>query len=415
MKVVLSVRSDMAYQFVTKLVVRKTRFSDVEFREKNATTIKDLEDAIEFFKADLYIVDRQLEDSEGLLLLLDRFHCEYLVIENDIKAITSLINAKYGLPEKEVVLQVEDANDSEPIYYDSPKKELEEARESKIIEKEIIRTQYRSIPSKVIVVGSLFKGAGSTLLATNLARMIGQRGLEVAYIEHPLIKPYMFDYLQIHIKDNPYYDVAREIQQEGIARSVKNSYYQNKVHWHVIDSRKPPLQSFSYENLLVLSHSIPANILIFDISDRWLDPEVQKFLYLANEIFVCIEPDPIKMDWSQYVYDGDTSFREKMTIDFFEKNKDSIDYQFVTMKYNTQIDVKLWNVIQTKKPLGKLSYIPYPDIVEALFKRKLLYDFEDYNEWFEEELKSVLAKIVPKDFLVLDKRKKISLKGLFNK
>src|SRR5690606_14222400 len=75
--------------------------------------------------------------------------------------------------------------------------ELEPIIETQIIEKEVEKITFASIPPKLVLVGSLYSGSGSTTLAINLAKMIASRNVKVAYIEYPGIKPYMFDYLKI--------------------------------------------------------------------------------------------------------------------------------------------------------------------------------------------------------------------------
>ncbi|MEK5105061.1 hypothetical protein MKX83_24270 [Cytobacillus sp. FSL M8-0252] len=404
MKFVFSVRSDMAFNLLKKLIHNEDYLSDVTIREQNAQTIQQLEDAIEFYKADLYIIDRQLEEYEALIKVLRQYNCEYIEIQNDVKAVMPEIRSKYANEEKE--------ENNEEIYYEKNEKRKVIIQE-KIIEKEVIRETYKAIPSKVIVVGSLYKGAGSTILATNLARMIAERGIDVSYVEHPLIKPYMFDYLQIHTQEQEYYDIAREIQTDGLARSKRDEWNQFDVKWHVIDSRKPPLQSFTYENLLVLSHTIQSNVLIVDISDRWLDPEIQKYLYIADFIYLCVEADPIKYDWSLYNHHGD-NHKEKKIMDFLNLEQKISRYDLVNMKYIKGIDVKAWNEMLHRKPLAKLPYIPYEDIQKNIYKSKLLYD-SNYRDIFEENLLPLIVKVIPKDFIDIKRKEPLSFKRLFKK
>lgn len=401
MKVVLSVRSDVAYKLLTKLLSLEDSLPNVEFQTRNATTLRDLEDSIEFYRADVYIVDKQLEDAEALVAVLKRGNHEYLVIENDVKAILPVFIERFG--EKEKIPE---------IHYEREERQKIVIQE-KIIEKEIIRTAYQAIPSKVVVVGSLYPGAGSTVLSTNLARMTAKRGIDVAYVEHPLISPYMFDYLQIHVQeDKLYLDISREIKEEGVLKSVKNVWMEHGVKWNVIDTRMPPLSSFSYENLLVLSHSMQANVLIIDISNHWMDPEIQKFLYLADTILMCVEPDPVKYVRSIYdVPEYQTS--ERKIMDFLNNNEKLNQYELVLMKDVKGLDNKLVKEMLHKKPIAKVPYIPYQTIQKALFDMKLLYDFEDNAESFEKVLIPVIAKFIPADFIKLTTKRGL-VKRLLN-
>ena len=393
MKVVLSVRSEVAYNLIVKLLQVEPTLPDVQIQSRNAITIQDMEDAIEFYGADVYIVDSQIAESASLIEMVKHRNLDLLVIENDVKAVLPVMKERYGI----------EVEQKEDIYYEQEEKERIVIQE-KIIEKEVIRTAYQAIPSKVIVVGSLYRGAGSTLLSTNLARMVAKRGIDVAYIEHPLIKPYMFDYLQIHNEEKkPYVDVAKEIQKEGIARSNKDAFIQDGIKWHVIDSRKPTVPAFTYENLLALSHAVQSNVLVIDISDRWFDPEVQKFLYLADLILMCVEPDPIKYEWSLYT-DGQYMQKERQVMEFLMKN-DTLSHKFelVLTKYIKGIDIKMVKSIMHKKPIVTLPYVSYGDIQKSLYKNKLIYDFEQNEQLFESTLVPVIAKFLPRDFVALSK------------
>lgn len=281
----------------------------------------------------------------------------------------------------------------------------------KFQEKEIIRNIYQTIPSKVVVVGSLYQGAGSTILATNLARMVAKRGIDVAYVEHPMIKPYMYDYLQIHTKtEQVYVDISREIYEEGTLKSKKDIWRDREVKWHVIDSRKEQLPGFSYENLLVLSHSMAAGVLIIDISDKWLDPEIQKFLYIADSILLCIEPDPIKFERTI------SSVPKDENILHFLNSDDRLDhYDVVLMKDNKNIDNRVIKQMLDEEPQVRVPFIPYEKVMNALFNMKLLYDFEDNGSIFEKSLLPIIKDLVPDEVVHLPGEKKGFMKSLFSK
>jgi hypothetical protein len=292
------------------------------------------------------------------------------------------------------------------------KAQEKERVEKEKIEKEFIRKVYQTIPSKVVVVGSLYPGAGSTILASNMARMIAIRGIDVAYIEHPLIKPYMFDYLQIH--DGDYSDVSREINEEGLIKSAKEGWVQDGVKWHVIDSRKAPLTSFTYENMLVLSHAMQSSVLIIDISNHWLDPEFQKYLYLADHIFMCVEPNPIKYERS-YVPISEFDYPEKKIMDLLSKTDKLNRYEIILMKDGEGMDNKVVKDMLHKEPLASVPYIPYQDVLGASNNIKLLYDFEQNGLIFEESLKVVISRFIPPEFLELASERRGFFKKLFSK
>ncbi len=389
MKVVLSVRSNVAFNYLDKLIEKEDSLPDFEVRSQNAMNVRDLEDAIEFYNADVYVIDMNLGDSQNMIDILSQADLPYIAVREDIKNAMPLLIEKYGVVEEKA-----------DIHYEHEEREKIVIQE-KIIEKEIIRTKYKAIPSKVVIVGSLYRGAGSTLLAANLARMVAKRGVDVSYVEHPLIKPYMFDYLQIIEEAPNYVDVSMSIKVDGVSRAKSDSFQRDGINWHVIDSRKPLLTSFSYEELLVLSHSIQSSVMIIDISDRWLDPEIQKYLFLADSILLCVEPDPIKYDRSIYTTTGYIA-KEKQIMDFLTSNLELSHFDMVLMKNVKGIDAKTVRGMLHKKPITTFPYIPYQDIQKALFKSKVMYDFENYSADFEENLITVIAKVLPKEYIELE-------------
>jgi hypothetical protein len=401
MKLVLCVRSNVAYSLLCKLIEHdKTLLPGIDVHNRVITNKLDLEDAIEFYSAELYIVDHQLEEAESLIQVLQNLELDFITIKADVKEVMPTLREKYGIEEE-----------GNEIHYELEEKERVVVQE-KIIEKEVIRTQYQAIPSKVVVVGSLYPGVGSTLLATNLARMVGIREIDVSYIEHPLVKPYMFDYLQI--QERQYTDTSREIQEEGLYRSKAEGWLKDGVKWHVIDSRKPPLTSFTFENLLVLSHSIQSNVIIVDISNRWLDPEIQRFLYLADTILMCVEPNPIKYERSllnipNYRHD------ERKIMDLLNNTKELNKYELVLMKDGNGMDAKVIREMLHKRPIASVPYIPYQDVLKALYNIELLYDFENNAQIFEKILLPVISKFMPYEFLGLTQQKQGFFKSFFSK
>lgn len=384
----------MAYDFLHKKITASDYFEGVEIQKRNVETIADLEDAIDFYNADLYILDANVEGFEELLQQLKSRDLPFEVISGEVREIIPLLEEKYGQVKEE-----------KPIYYEREQVEQVIIQE-KIIEKEIFVTNYQAIPSKVVVVGSLYRGAGSTVLATNMARMIAKRGVDVAYVEHPSIQPYMFDYLQIHANEEiKYHDIAREVKEHGVVYSKGETYKRGGVKWHVIDSRKPSLKEFSYENLMTLSYAIQSTVIIIDISDQWLDEGIKKFLYMADSILLCIEPDPIKNDLSLISREEENT-KEKNIMDFLNQTEQLNHYQYVLMKNVEGIDSKLIKGMLHKRPVATMPYLDYEDIKKALFKSELLYDTEDYNLYFEKNLIQVLTQFVPKDFLNLEDKKK---------
>lgn len=261
--------------------------------------------------------------------------------------------------------------------------------------KPIFHTRYQPIPSRLIIIGSLYRGAGSTLLATNMARMIAKRDIDVAYIEHPLTAGYMYDFLQIHQSEEPYAELAYEISQNGLSKANGHSFFKYGINWYVNDSRKEPLKHFSYENHLYLTHSIKSSITILDVSDRWLDTEVQKILHLADEIVLCVDPDPVKFDRSLFEIPGYQPKEKKIMQLLNDEHEEH--FNIAMMKLFKGVDRKLLKEMLPFNAGIEMPYIPYEEIQTSLYKSKLIYD-TGYADEFERHLLPFVEAILPNGF-----------------
>lgn len=268
---------------------------------------------------------------------------------------------------------------------------------------------YKGISSKLIVIGSYYRGAGSTILATNLARTYAEHGVDVAYIEHPSITPYMYDYLQIHTdEEQVYVDVRKDIRNERVMPKQPYGYEQFGVRWQVNDPQISIKDAFTFEQLYTMIRSVRSNIVILDISNLWTDSEVQKILRIADEVFVCVEPNLIKNDWKLHA--NEQKEVEKVLTDTVSAE----DFEIVLMKDIEGIDFKLVRDQFVKSPFVKVPYMNYEKVQQAMYRTKLLYDFEDFQDVFEQSLSPILRKTLPRELLSDKKVKKSLLTRLFS-
>lgn len=405
MKITAVVKSDALFSLLNR---KMTTIKNLpEFEMTLCSSMKALEDSLEFTNPDLYILHETMEGSETYIQMLREKGVRFFLFEQNLQALESYLIEHFGVDEEIIEDELQDELDEnmrkERIVY-----------QEKIIEREKIERIYESIPFKIIVVGSLNRSAGSTILATNLARMVGERGLSVSYVEHPLIKPYMYDYLQIHEETDSYFDLSRFVREEQMGNLKERPFTKFGVHWHVIDSLKPSLTEFEYHQLLMLTHATESNIVILDISDRWRDPEVQKLMRLASLVLVAVEPDPIKFDYANLNYEEygiDVPTPEYTAMKHLREQVGN-NYELVLMKDFKEKDVRTLNQIyeQLKRPIATLPYIEYPMVIQALQETKLLYDINStLKNQFETNLLSIISRFLPKDLVELPSKRKTFL------
>lgn len=391
MKLVAIIESDMMFELLSKMIRLEKRLPDATVRR--VKNLSDLEEIIEFYRSDIFVLDPNLPEGSGLQKILEANQLPFILVKEDVKDVLPILVEKFGVVIEEEVSEEQEVINQERIIY-----------REKLIEKEIITKQYQSIPSKVIIVGSLTKGAGSTIVATNLARMIGERQVNVAYMEHPLIRPYMYDYLQLHNQEHEYFDVGTAVKRKGVSLK-EEPYVRDGVQWHVIDATEPANKDFEYHHLLMATHAIGANILILDISDRWEDPGVQEYMRHADLILLAAESDLIKYEYSLMEYElfeGQSYPTKENRIMKYLQEKHEGRFEIVHTKKFKGLDMKLMLEMFQKKPIASLNYIEYPTVMKAVQNSRLLYDYDNSSkELFEKNFLGIISRFLPKDLIEL--------------
>lgn len=415
MKIAIGMKSNFAFdRLITTLSKSKyiddmTLYKDNHDQYVNVQDLNLLDDVINFWEPDLIILDSKLPQFDELDTLANDNEIQVVYFNSDFEAVINYVTSFFE-EEDNVEEQIKD------IHYVKREEPIrsEIIIKDRVIEKEVIKTAYTSIPNKLIVCASLWQGAGSTTFAINLARALSNRGLDVSYIEFPLSKPYMFDYLSIPLKEETkkmqYVDYSRKIvSRKSVRRSKAWSDY--GIDWYVNDSRYEPLKKFTYEDMLKFIYSINSTITIVDVSSHLHNSDVQKFLHHVDDIYVCVEPDPVKVDWlTSITEDGieiENQRNEKKSIDFLNdlERKEGVAFQFVNMKYTKKIDNKLFWESLGKKPVCFFPVIDYEVLLNLVWESRFLYDSEDYQDTLEKALKPAIVNSVPRQFYELENKK----------
>ncbi len=397
-------KSDFAYE----RIVSENKL----YEYKRIDSLEGIQDCIQYYKPDIVVLDNQINYLENAVKLLLRFNILIIYFDGDFERVvedirTQSIFFKDSEPEYKKYIPdharfLKDVEREVPIE-EGPKVIYQE----KIIEKEIERIHYTTIPTKIVLVGSLYRGAGATLVASNLALALAKRKLDTTFIEYPLNQnPYIFDYLQIYARESeekPFTDTIRELSEQGAMWASKEAWVDKNVKWHVIDTRKEPQPTFSYEHLSTLTKAMPTSYLIIDVSNNWLNPELQKYLYLADEILICMDTDPIQLQKSIET-PGEFKTKEARIIESLFSNPKLKNVEVVQTKVfkNGVLETK---ELLPKNPLIKVPYIPFPSVQKSLYETSFLYEVQEYSEVIEDAFYPLFKKIVPREFMEVEERK----------
>ncbi|MBU8732501.1 hypothetical protein KM915_20855 [Cytobacillus oceanisediminis] len=420
MRVAIGMKSNFAFDRLITTFSKQEKFSKIQAYEVNIQTIHKLDDAIEFYKPELIILDSMLSDINNMVLFVKSNQIGLLHFESDIEGLLNDL-AAYLPGEEQNEDSLEPQSENHQVAKELPPL-TQTVYKEKIIEKEIIKTSYTAIPNKIIVVASMWNGAGSTTFSVNLARAIAERGVKVSYVEFPLSKPYMFDYLHIPRKEverkRDYINPFKELNNNKFWKR-NEVWTEEGIDWYVQDTREEPVESLSYESFMRFLYKVNTTITIIDVSANLHKQEVRELLHYADEILICVEPDPIKIDWLSTINnqgkDAALQRIEKQNIDYLNmiEGVEGVSYQFVNMKFSKRIDVVSWLKCLEKKPICFFPSYHYDDMIKAVWDSAFLYDSDDLKDDLDKVLKPVITRVLPRQFYDLPRDKKSILGSLF--
>ncbi len=382
MKIVVAIRSNAAYDLVKTQLALSKKLSDVKVAD-NVTSLEMLSDFVNYYEADLYLIDKAILEKDEMIRLIEESNKMYLLLE-DLKEVDIKVHQLFFT--EEVIEETISIPVSEKI-----EKEIVVQH----IEKEILVEKYRAIPPVKILIGGLYSGSGSTLIASNLARMIAARGIDVTYIESPFNEPIMYDTLQIAQNEEPYENIILKIAKDEIPKS--KLYFKDKVYWIVKDPQDNEINKFSFEKLNLLLNYAKTTVTIIDVSSYINHSEIMKLMTLTDGNYITLEANPVKNDYHILI-------KEELAL----LEKGDIPYNLVLTKVGIpKLDIKGIRENLPKKPFLEIPYISYEKIMQCLYSLKFYYDDTEGNSFLENHFRKLLAYHLPKNFVELKKRKGI--------
>jgi serine/threonine-protein kinase len=157
-----------------------------------------------------------------------------------------------------------------------------------------VRLAQSQITPMLIIVGSLYPGAGATMVGTSLARALHRRKLPHAYVEYPNNPPDLYRLLYGEKRAPRHYRFCDEVilcetglpayrrWTEGATEWVPASPEGLPRPWELKDSRR-------------LLRLVDAPLALVDISDAWRDEAVNALCRQADAILVVTDSNPSKM------------------------------------------------------------------------------------------------------------------------
>ncbi|MGF7033429.1 hypothetical protein J2T17_004377 [Paenibacillus mucilaginosus] len=301
---------------------------------------------------------------------------------------------------------------SKPIVIEKERIVERERIVEKLVEKPVVQIVEKikevRIPSKTIVIGSAYPGAGSTFITLALSRILNYIGINNAVVEHPAVEPALYSMLFGDSKlPGDYRFLSDHIVHQGIMHN-RTEWTDGNSSWYPL----PPkglhnAMNWTSDMTLKMLYHIKEPIVLLDVSHKWNDPAVKEICLSADELLMVVDPMlPIRF------YRSET--KENTDVFFGARNIGKSG----TIIANRDIKVAKRNEWLGSLPMPPVSIVPaidYARVVDSLWSNLHLADDDAIREELIYGLYGTLKKIVPKDYPMHQLKKQAKSGGLFQK
>jgi serine/threonine protein kinase len=261
---------------------------------------------------------------------------------------------------------------------------------------------------KLIVVGGLFAGVGSTFLAVTLARLLNAIQIPNALVEQPTIEPDLYMLLYGDLKaPETYKFAAHSLREQDHSLTPTPSWEKGFSTWFPIHPDGyhgdwQPADSFK------LLHTIKKPIVIWDVSTQWEHPSVQELCHSADEIVVVLDASPGKCN-------RPSSRAHFERFDSYMKRGKKV--HFVANGSMQNHFRKEWMASLPASPLCAIPELPRAEVMRAVWKGECIQDRPEVLQQLMTALSPLIKDILPGNRFNGNENKKTkpSLFSRFNK
>jgi serine/threonine-protein kinase len=146
----------------------------------------------------------------------------------------------------------------------------------------------------IILIGSLYPGAGATMIGTSLARELNRRQIAHAYIEYPGNPPDLCRLLYGEKHAPRHYRFCDDLIMRDTDPGAYRGWFDGLTEWVPAspDGSLRPWESNDNRKLLRL---VDSPIMLIDVANLWREEPVRELCRLAAAIIVITDTNPGKM------------------------------------------------------------------------------------------------------------------------
>lgn len=274
--------------------------------------------------------------------------------------------------------QLHDAIEDIQKIIDSQQKVVVKTVE-KTIEKETIIERVNILPSKTIVIGGLYSGAGSTLVVMTISRLLNYLGIENAVVESPVNHSELYFLLYgdknapkpIKDKDTDrlieYEYISDQIIRDGRVGRRQLEWIDEKTTWYPVNPKGIDEHQWTFEHTYKLLSVTKAPIVIYDVSHRWDHSSVKEICNIADEVIFVRDIFPSKSYRKETIENSRLLHELKRT----GKSVHIIANRDIRSKSSGRVE---WLQTMPIPPICCIPELPSNEIIEAQWEGYLAQD-----------------------------------------
>lgn len=246
--------------------------------------------------------------------------------------------------------------------------------------------------NKLIVIGSLYSGAGSTTLTLMISFLLNELMVSHAVVEYPLLEPDLYGLLNGDATKPDGYvylsDLVRgRLQMDHLAvrPAALSEWRQDYASWHPSNPDQPTTM-WSYEHHCRMMALIKQPIILMDVSSHFSNPIVREICMDADDIYFVEDTLPYKHGRRE----TNQNLQVLTDLKRMGKNVHIIANRDIAMKNRSH-----WLRQMAEPPICKFPEIPYKELVEVHWNGQFALKRWPARDEYLRHLYPVVQRILP--------------------
>lgn len=247
------------------------------------------------------------------------------------------------------------------------------------------------VKNKMILIGSLYSGAGATYVTIAIARILNYYKLPCAVVEYPTIKPELYELLNgDHDRPDHYQFLLERLVEENEDDKLSPLWRKDHTTWYPLRPHSFKHVHWTLQHHYKMLYSVNCPFILIDVAEQWEEPGVVELCREADEIIMVADAFPQKMGNSK-------TLERLMTACQLQKIKKNV--HFIANRATDSFSHQQWLDMLPWSPVCKLPNTSYEEIMASLWRGSLVQDRQQVLKKLKQDMQPLLSKLIPKSLL----------------